>query len=258
MSMTLTLPATRRSNLKLALFLSALAMIGTFALQPYLVMTMPAVMSKLHAPFLVVAVVQAGLPCFLLGWLGLSLGLQHGLDAPWLRAFVDRSPREPVVRTHWRLAVLVGATAGALVAVMILAGPKIVPSVENVSRLGQAWRGALASLYGGTAEEILLRLFLVSLFVWLFSSFNERQAKPWMFVLAIVLAAVLFGVGHLPYAFALGMSHTPVLIGEIVLLNALVGLVTGTLFWKCGFEHAMLAHFSADLVFHVIMPLTGH
>jgi hypothetical protein len=258
MSMTLTLPATRKSNLKLALFLGALAVIATLALQPYLVMTMPAVMSKLHVPFFAVALVQAGLPCFLLGWLGLSLGSQYGLDAPWLRAFVDRSRNEPDVRTHWRLAVLAGAIAGAVVAMLLLVVPTMMPPVENVSRLGQAWRGALASLYGGTAEEILLRLFFVSLFVWLFALFNKRQARPWMFMLAIVLAAVLFGVGHLPYAFALGMSHTPMFIGEIVFLNALVGLVTGTLFWKCGFEHAMLAHFSADLVLHVVAPLMGH
>lgn len=258
MSMALTLLEVRKSNLKLALFLSAFAVIATLALQPYLVMTMPTAMSKLHVPFLVIAVVQAGLPCFLLGWLGLSLGSQHGLDAPWLRAFIDRSPCEPVVRTHWRLAVLVGVMAGAFVAVLGLLGPRMMQPVESISRLGQAWRGALASLYGGTAEEILLRLFVVSLFVWLFALFNRRQARPWMFVLAIVLAALLFGVGHLPYAFAIGMSHTPTLIGEIVFLNALVGLVTGTLFWKCGLEHAMLAHFCADLVLHVVVPLSGH
>ncbi|RDS79645.1 CPBP family intramembrane metalloprotease [Dyella monticola] len=258
MSMTLTLSPMRKSNVKLALFLSAMAVIATLALQPYLVMTMPGVMSKLHVPFFVIALVQAGLQCFLLGWIGLSLGTQYGLDAPWLRAFVDRSRREPVVRTHWRLAVLVGVITGALVAVLALLGPKITPPVEGISRLGQSWRGALASLYGGTGEEIMLRLFLVSLFVWLFALFNRRQARPWMFVLAIILAAVLFGVGHLPYAFGAGMSHTPMLIGEIVLLNAIVGLVTGTLFWKCGLEHAMLAHFSADLVLHVVVPLSGH
>jgi hypothetical protein len=36
-----------------------------------------------------------------------------------------------------------------------------------------------------------------------------------------------------------------------------VGTVTGVLFWKYGLEHAMLAHFCADLVLHVIAPLAG-
>jgi membrane protease YdiL (CAAX protease family) len=92
----------------------------------------------------------------------------------------------------------------------------------------------------------------------LFALFNRRQPLSWMFMLAIVLSALLFGFGHLPYAFAIGVSHTPMLISEIVFLNALVGLVTGTLFWKYGLEHAMLAHFGADLVLHVAAPLMGY
>ena len=78
-----------------------------------------------------------------------------------------------------------------------------------------------------------------------------------MFVVAITLAALLFGAGHLPTAFAIGMAHAPFAIARIVLLNALVGLVTGTLFWKYGLEHAMLAHFCADLVLHVGLPLAA-
>ena len=54
-----------------------------------------------------------------------------------------------------------------------------------------------------------------------------------------------------------GMAHTPLLIGRIVLLNALVGLATGALFWKYGLEHAMLAHFCTDLVLHVALPLAA-
>jgi hypothetical protein len=258
MPTALTLLPTRKSNLKIALLLGVLVIIATLALQPYLAMTAPAAMAKLHVPFLVVAVVQAGLPAFLLGWLGLSLGPRYGLDAPWLRAFVDHHRGAPVVRTHWRLAMLVGVLAGAAVAGLALLAPPLGAPIEGISRVGQAWRGALASLYGGTSEEILMRLFLVSLLVWLLALFNRRQARPWMFVLAIAAAGLMFGAGHLPYASAMGMSLTPMVIGEIVGLNALVGLATGTLFWKYGLEHAMLAHFCADLVLHVAAPLLGH
>ena len=59
--------------------------------------------------------------------------------------------------------------------------------------------------------------------------------------------------GWLPLgpAFSAGMAHGPLSIGRIILLNALVGLPFGWLFWKYGLEHAMVAHFSADLVLHV-------
>jgi len=33
--------------------------------------------------------------------------------------------------------------------------------------------------------------------------------------------------------------------------------VFGGLFWKYGLEHAMLAHFCADLMLHVALPLAG-
>lgn len=98
------------------------------------------------------------------------------------------------------------------------------------------------------------RLLLVSAQVWLLACCNRRVALPWMFVLAIVLAAVLFGAGHLPAAIAAGIADTPLLIARIVLLNA---VVFGGLFWKYGLEHTMLAHCCADLVLHVALPLAG-
>jgi hypothetical protein len=121
----------------------------------------------------------------------------------------------------------------------------------------QAWRGALAVFYGGIVEEVLCRLLPVSALVWLLARCNRRVVRPWMFVLAIALAALLFGAGHLPAAHAAGLLGTPLLVARIVLLNAVVGAVTGGLFWKYGLEHAMLAHFCADLVLHVALPLAG-
>ncbi|GLQ98850.1 CPBP family glutamic-type intramembrane protease [Dyella mobilis] len=250
--------STGKSHLKLALLLGVFAIIATLALEPYLDATEPATMAKVHVPFWIVAILQGGIPSFLLGWLGLILGSKNGLDAPWLRALVYRHHQAPALRAHWLVAVIAGLLSGVVVAALAAATPGFASPAANISPIGQAWRGALASLYGGTAEEILLRLFVVSLLVWLLSLFNKRQALSWMFVLAIVLAAVLFGIGHLPTAFAMGMAHTPVLIGRIILLNALVGLVTGTLFWKYGLEHAMLAHFCADLMLHVATPLIVH
>lgn len=38
------------------------------------------------------------------------------------------------------------------------------------------------------------------------------------------------------------------------MLNMLAGIVFGALYWKLGLEHAMVAHFCADLVLHVAIP----
>lgn len=249
----------RGPHLKLALLLGTMGTLAMLALSPYLVALMPLKFAALPVPLwvaLAAQALQAGLLCWLLGWLGLFLGARHGLDAPWLRAWTYRRPRNPAQRANWWLAALLGVLAALLViGVQQIGSPW--HSIDSGAALGSAWRGALASFYGGIVEETECRLLLVSLFVWLLAWLNRQQVQSWMFVVAIALAALLFGAGHLPTAFAIGMAHAPLPIARIVLLNALVGLVTGTLFWKYGLEHAMLAHFSADLMLHVALPLAA-
>jgi len=257
--MAIANPSQHGHHLKLAALLGIAGMLATMALLPYLVALMPLKFTASRAPLRAVLsaqVAQAGLLCWLLGWLGLFLGAPHGMDAPWLRAWVYRQPRDPALPARWSLAVTLGMLAGLVVAGISLPGSPM-HAHGMMASIDSAWRGALASLYGGIVEEVECRLLLVSLFVWLLARLSRQQARPWMFIAAIMLAALLFGAGHLPAAFAIGMAHTSLVIGRIVLLNALVGLVTGTLFWKYGLEHAMLAHFSADLVLHVALPLAG-
>jgi len=249
----------RAANLKLALLLCVAGVLSTLALLPYLFVLMPEKLAALPMPLPVVAMVQtaqAGVLCWLLAWLGLYLGTPYGLDAPWLRAWVYHRPRDPSRQAHWRLAAVLGVLIGLVVSGLLLLGPKEAGGHFS-SATDLAWRGFLASFYGGIVEEIECRLFLVAAVVWLLARFNGRGARPWMFVLAIVFAALLFGAGHLPAAFATGMAHAPLPVARIVLLNALVGVVTGGLFWKYGLEHAMLAHFCADLVLHVAVPLAS-
>lgn len=65
---------------------------------------------------------------------------------------------------------------------------------------------------------------------------------------AIVLAAILFGVGHLGVVSA-QLPLTPALVVRTVVLNAVAGGVFGWLFWKRSLEAAMIAHASGHVVF---------
>lgn len=120
-----------------------------------------------------------------------------------------------------------------------------------------AWKGFLASFYGAIAEEVLLRLFVMSLFAWL-GSFNSKtsEGKPTnaTFWIANILAAVLFGLGHLP-ATATILPLTPLVVTRAIVLNGIGGIAFGYLYWKRGLESAMIAHFSADIVLHVLLAL---
>lgn len=249
-------PSVGGPHLKPAVLLGIAGVLATLALMPYLLALLPAQFAALHWPLPAITLAQAGATgvlCWLLGWAGLRLGAPYGLDAPWLRAWVNRRPLDPARRSRWGLAAVLGVLAALLVIGLSLLGPQPAHSETTIA----AWRGALALLYGGVVEEVLCRLFPIAALVWLLARCNRRVARPWMFVTAIVLAALLFGVGHLSAAQAAGMLGTPLLVARIVLLNAVVGLVSGGLFWKYGLEHAMLAHFCADVVLHVALPLTG-
>jgi len=116
------------------------------------------------------------------------------------------------------------------------------------------WKRLLASFYGAIDEEILLRLFLLSLLAWLIGfawHVPGGMPAPGALWLATIIAAVIFGLGHLPATAAL-VKLTPLLIWRAIVLNGIVGVATGYLFWRYGLEAAMLAHFAADLVFHGI------
>jgi membrane protease YdiL (CAAX protease family) len=115
----------------------------------------------------------------------------------------------------------------------------------------------LASFFGGIDEEIELRLFALSLLVWLGGFiFRKPDGRPTAtaFWMANIIAALLFGLGHLP-AYSLLAPLTLVIVARAVVLNGLLGLAFGYLYWTRGLESAMLSHFCADLLLHVILAL---
>lgn len=121
-----------------------------------------------------------------------------------------------------------------------------------------AWQGFLASFYGAFDEEILMRLFVLTLLAWIGSRFSRtKEGRPTLAVLWIanLLAAILFGLGHLPATQAAGFPLNGLVIGLALVLNGLVGIATGWLYWSRGLGSAMLAHFSGDILLHVILPV---
>ena len=119
----------------------------------------------------------------------------------------------------------------------------------------------LAAISAGIGEEILFRGFVIGLWAlilnWLLKRFHGRTAALWI---ANVIAALAFGAGHMGTLMVLtGTSSpaelNPVLIGEILLLNGVMGLVAGWRYMKDGLVAAAGVHFWADIVFHVIWGL---
>jgi membrane protease YdiL (CAAX protease family) len=94
----------------------------------------------------------------------------------------------------------------------------------------------------------------MSLLLWILWRVLQRGRVPVHPVLvwtAIILAAVLFGVGHLP-AMAGMVDLTPLIIFRTILLNALGGILFGWLYWRRNLETAMVAHAAGHVGFFLI------
>lgn len=111
--------------------------------------------------------------------------------------------------------------------------------------------------YGGVIEEVMLRLFAMSLVAFvLHKIFGRKDEKPGTAVLvaANVIAALLFAAGHLPVTFIL-IGDPPMIIFRCFLLNGGFGLLFGWLYRKFGLRYAMMAHGGCHIVSKLIWIL---
>ncbi len=117
-----------------------------------------------------------------------------------------------------------------------------------------AWAGALASIYGGINEEVLLRLFSFTLIYFIFKKFFKFKNINRLYFLwtTNIIISIAFGIAHLPAIFTL-IAPDFFEISRVLLINGIVGLVFGWLYWSRGIWTAILAHFITDLMIHVVL-----
>lgn len=239
-----------------------LAGLSTVAVLPYLLQLAPGFAKRIPLPFPLFAAlqgIQAAVLLGLLAFLGLRMGRRTGLGSPVMETLIAH--RTPAWRElHPARALGLGVLAAlAVIAASQLLDPLLPRMLHPVATPGagrSALNGLLASFYGGIAEELQMRLFLMTLLVWLFTRFGRMPPGSTTMWIAIATAAILFGVGHLPAAGQV-WGFDGIVIVRTVALNAIAGIAFGWLYWKSGIEMAMLGHFSADIVLHVLAPLAG-
>jgi hypothetical protein len=246
------------------------SVIAIIAMLPYTLELQSGVLEQLDLPIpfpilITLQVIQSALLFAVCTFLGMLLAKRIGLGTPVLDAVARGESALKKVRAF--LPISIGL--GILASVLIIGLDAYIFQPALIQELGEkanaldltvqpaAWKGFLASFYGGIAEEILLRLFFMSLLVWLGSFINAtKDGRPTntIFWMANILAAILFGLAHLP-AVSTIIPITTLVIIRTVLLNSIGGILFGWLYQKFGLESAMIAHFSADIVLHVLMAL---
>ncbi len=116
----------------------------------------------------------------------------------------------------------------------------------------------LASVtYGAVIEEVMLRLFWMSLIAFVFYKlFEKKKDKPStaVLVLANVITALMFAAGHLSATFML-LGNEPLIIFRCFLMNGGLGLLFGFLYRKYGLRYAMMAHGGCHIVSKLIWIL---
>ena len=254
-------------NWKVFLALWLASIVGTLVVLPYALTLQASVLEKIAAtvPFGVILTVQIIQSLVMFGvatFIGLLLAKRIGLGAPLLERFFAGEKIADRIKLFLLPTILFGVVGG----LVIFGLDKFVfmPALKTELIQGGGsgiqttpWQGFLASFYGSIDEEILLRLFLMSLLAWL-GKFVSHTAEglPTTGVLwaANILAAVFFGLGHLP-ATAAVMTITPLVVVRAIVLNGLLGIGFGYFYTKYGLESAMLSHFSADIILHVVFSI---
>jgi membrane protease YdiL (CAAX protease family) len=258
-------------NRNVFLILWAALIFGVIAVIPYSLELQGSALDNLDLPIslpalLFIQVIQNNLLFGLLIAAGLFFAGRVGLGAPILEARARGEFVTDQVRAILPVSIIVGIIAALLIIGLdlFIFQPALLRELgdsANTLSLNNAqpaaWKGFLASFYGGIVEEVLLRLFLMSFLAWVgkfLSHTPEGYPTSAVLWIANILAALIFGLAHLPATAAL-LPLTPLVITRAVILNGLGGVAFGWLYWKRGLEAAMVAHFSADVVLHVLLAL---
>jgi len=196
-----------------------------------------------------IAMVQGSILTFVAAFIGLKLARKVNLKVNF------KYDKQAVI-----LSVLI-----AFLAALIIVGSDRFIFAQYLPNLSAGYNFsfmylAVGLLYGGVIEEVLVRLFVMSLFVWVFKllfarSNDKENIQGWIYWIAIFLAAALFAALHLPVTFQTIGSSFPIII-RCMVLNGIGGIGFGYLYWKKGLSYSIVAHATTHVFMQlVLMPI---
>lgn len=187
--------------------------------------------------------------------LGLFFSKKVGFTLPLIETLIEKGNYKIILKNILGKSTIIGIVVAVVIYILDFLFTAQGAGITTHQGLAPIWQTLLASFYGGITEEILMRLFLMTLFIWLGMKIFKQKAPSMIGIwIPIVLAAIIFGLGHLPITASITEINTLVIVRAIV-LNGVGGIVFGWLFWKKGLESAMIAHFTTDIILLTILPL---
>jgi hypothetical protein len=184
---------------------------------------------------------------------GVWLAERVGLHAPAAEAAAKGEGFLEKLKPQLLPGIIAGLASGVAIALSwIVAKPFFTDEfIARAQEFNKFMPHLTRFLYGGFTEELLLRWGIMTFLVWaawrLFQK-GEGTPKSVYVVGAIIVSALVFGIGHLPIASMLAGGLSLPLVIYVITGNSIFGIVAGFLYWRRGLEAAIIAHISAHVV----------
>lgn len=156
--------------------------------------------------------------------------------------------------TDWKSFLKTSLIGGGITGILLSISGLIATSffTQEMDTLSNAVVPSVWSrlLYGGLTEEILMRFGLMTITVSIIRGITKK-ANTSIYWTGIMLATLLFAIGHLPVVFSSLPEPSIGLLTYVIIGNSIGGIIFGWLYWKKGLESAFIAH----MIAHVVMML---
>lgn len=191
----------------------------------------------------------------ILGFLGLKLSRATNLNKGLLQTIFTEKKYKFNLGSA-KLAILFGFINAAVITLsekFVFA--KLIPEIANSTSTFSPLYLLSGIVYGGIVEEIMLRLFFMSLVTFiLYKIFARKKDKqdipPSFYWISIIISGLVFALGHLPAAY-LSFNVTSIVLFRIIFMNAFAGILFGYIYWKKGLEYSIISHMFS----HIFMQL---
>lgn len=193
-----------------------------------------------------ITALQATVYAILCSFFGYILADKMGLIKPF------KITKKPLIIT-----ALVSLIGGVIFSLDHWVFGSIVDGIQQANESSLTVSGVIASvLYGGIVEEIMLRLFfmtLVAFLIWKIfcRKYKKEEIPTFVFVVANIVAALLFAALHLPVTVAIFGELTFIIVFRCFLLNGCFAILFGELYRRYGIVYAMMCH----ALLHIVSKL---
>jgi hypothetical protein len=187
----------------------------------------------------------------LLGFFGLSLWRKLGFIEIWTQAVNNRQ------------RFIIPAFTGVGIGVVMIIIDLVFSRFNGVGRIIHPPfpTSLVAAVAAGIGEEMIFRLFFISLWTWLVGKLILKgHGLDVVFWIVAIFSAFAHAASHLP-AFMIiwgvtnPMQLSPALLLEVLLMNGLISIVGAYYFKKFGLLATMGVHFWADIIWHMVWGL---